>query len=125
LADAGGVVAFVQALVAWLSARHDDGERLRPAPTWRIEENRWSGARCGVEGRMADLETGEVQPTQERLGRLLGRLEPISERLGSKGLLENARRMVGFNGAMRQRELYRREGADGLAAWLGRHFLDG
>jgi carboxylate-amine ligase len=125
LADAAGVVAFLQALVGWLSERHDDGERMRPAPTWRIEENRWSAARYGVEGRMADLETGEQQPTRERLGRLLDRLEPISERLGSKRLLEDARRMVDFNGAIRQRELYRREGAAGLAAWLGRHFLDG
>ena len=59
LAHAAGVTAFSHALVGWLAARHDDGERLPVAHSWRIGENRWSALRSGVEGTLVDLETGE------------------------------------------------------------------
>ena len=36
----------------WLAARHDAGEPLATADTWRMEENRWSAARYG-HGRRA------------------------------------------------------------------------
>lgn len=124
LAEAAGVVALVQALVAWLSQRHDEGEQLAAPATWRIEENRWSAARHGVEGRMADLETGEPETTRGRLRRLLGELEPVSRRLGSQRLLGEAWNLVGTNGAMRQRKLFRSAGVNGLTAWLSEHFLE-
>jgi carboxylate-amine ligase len=118
------VVSLVQALVARLSQRHDEGERLAAPATWRIEENRWSAARHGVEGRMADLETGELESTRERLRRLLGELEPVSRRLGSPRLLDEAWNLVDASGAIRQRELFRSAGAEGLTAWLSEHFLE-
>jgi carboxylate-amine ligase len=123
LTDAAGVVALVQGLCAWLAQRHDEGERLDAVPTWRIEENRWSAARYGVEGRMADLETGKSEPTRERLGRLLLDLEPLSRGLGSAELLRRAGNLLEVNGAVRQRELFRDVGAHGLTAWLSEQFL--
>ena len=63
LAEAAAIAATCQALVAWLGERHDAGETLAVAPTWRISENRWSAARDGVQGTLADLETGERRPT--------------------------------------------------------------
>ncbi len=124
LDDAAGIVGFVHCLAAWLCERHDAGEDLVAAPTWRIEQNRWSAARYGVEGRMADLESGETKPTRERLVELMGELEPASHRLGSTGLLASARRLADANGAIRQRETFESEGAVGLAAWLAERFLD-
>ena len=56
------VAALVHALVAWLAERHDAGEPLATADTWRIEENRWSAARWGMDGALADLRTGERDP---------------------------------------------------------------
>ncbi len=124
LADAGGVVGFVHCLAAWLCERHDAGEELGAAPTWRIEENRWSAARYGVAGRMADLQTGGTVPTRERLLALMDELEPVSRRLGSTALLDSARRLAEENGASRQRETFESAGAVGLAAWLADRFLD-
>jgi carboxylate-amine ligase len=124
LAEAGAVAAVVHCLVAWLGARHDGGDLGGPAPTWRIEENRWSACRHGVEGEMADLSTGERRPTRERLHALLERLAPVAERLDCAAELDAARGLVERNGAMRQREVAGRDGARALAEWLCARFLD-
>jgi glutamate---cysteine ligase / carboxylate-amine ligase len=124
LADAGAIVAFVHALAAWLSALCDEGRRLEAHPSWRIEENRWSAARYGIEGEMADFESGAVEPTRRRLNRLLDALGPFGDRLGSSAQLEEARRLVEANGAIRQRRLVERVGLDGMVGWFAEHFLD-
>jgi len=98
LADAGAVAAVVHALVAWLAARHDAGERLPVADTWRIEQNRWSALRHGVAGTMTDLETGEVRPTADRLAALLANLAPTAARLGCAPELDAAGRLLAAGG---------------------------
>jgi glutamate---cysteine ligase / carboxylate-amine ligase len=122
---AGGVAALAQSLVAWMSARHDAGEDLPGAPTWRIEENRWSAARHGVEGTMANLRTGERRSTRERLTELIETLAPVARLLGCEGELETARDLAKANGAMRQREVGAELGLHGLAEWLGDRYLSG
>jgi carboxylate-amine ligase len=74
--DALAVIVVAHALVLWLAARHDAGERMAVAPTWRIEENRWSACRHGTAGTMADLDSGEPRPTREWLAELLAALAP-------------------------------------------------
>jgi glutamate---cysteine ligase / carboxylate-amine ligase len=123
--DAAAVAAVAQALVGVLAERHDAGEQLPTDPGWRIAENRWLACRDGVEGSLADLATGERRPTREHLGRLLDRLEPIAERLGSARELEDARRLVERNGAMRQRDVGATAGPRGVAAWLAERFGEG
>ncbi|HSI79427.1 MAG TPA: YbdK family carboxylate-amine ligase [Solirubrobacterales bacterium] len=122
IAEATGIVATVQALVAWLAARHDAGERLGAAPTWRIEENRFSALSRGVEGGMANLETGALEPTRERLRRLLDLLEPVADRLGTGPLLAGARPLVEVNGAIRQRDLARDRDLRAMTATLAERF---
>jgi glutamate---cysteine ligase / carboxylate-amine ligase len=124
LADAAAVAAFVQALIARLAERYETGEELPALPTWRIAENRWSAARHGVEGEMADLETGEREPTRERLLRLIEDLTPTARRLGSEAMLSGARELAIENGAIRQRGVADQEGLRGLTAWLAARFLD-
>ena len=101
--DARGVAAVVHALVAWLSERVDAGEQFAEVPLWRIEENRWSALGAGVEGTMADLETGAPEPTRTRLRRLLAELQPVAGRLGCAAGLACAATLVEVNGAIRQR----------------------
>lgn len=124
LAEAAGVAVVAQALVAWLAERHDAGEPLPVPPTWRIEENRWSALRHGLDGTLADLETGERLPTRERLHALLDELEPVAARLGGAPWLPHARALVAANGALRQREIAAARGIDGLAGWLAERFAD-
>ena len=71
--DAGGVAAFVQSMAGWLAERHDAGEVLATAPTWRIEENRWAAARHGVEGTLADLHTRRADRDAHAVARPYGR----------------------------------------------------
>jgi glutamate---cysteine ligase / carboxylate-amine ligase len=125
VADAAAVAAVAQALVALLVDRHERGEELRSHPRWRLQENRWLACRDGVEGTLADLDTGEQRPTRERLSELFDRLEPFAERLGSSNELAHARRLAERNGAMRQREIGAEQGARAVAAWLADRFSEG
>lgn len=124
MADATGVVATAQALVARLAERHDAGESPATVPTWRIAENRWSAARHGVEGEMADLQSGERIPTRERLSRLLDDLGETAERLGTAPLFAHARELARENGAIRQRAILRDRGPAGVAESLADAFLE-
>jgi carboxylate-amine ligase len=121
--DCAAITAFIHSLVAWLASGSDEGEALPPA-TWRIEENRWSAARHGVDGEMADLLSGEPEPTRARLHGRLDTLAPIAERLGYPHLLAQAASLLEANGAMRQREVVSESGVRGLAEWLAERFDD-
>jgi carboxylate-amine ligase len=125
LGDAAGVAAVAQALVAWLAARHAAGEGLPVAETWRIEENRWSACRHGLDGSLADLATGERRPTRECLAALLDVLAPVAAGLGAAHELDGARALVEANGAARQRAVAAAEGLVGVAAWLAQRYGGG
>jgi carboxylate-amine ligase len=121
VADAAAVAAVAHSLAVWLGQRHDAGEALPVHETWRIEENRWSAARHGVEGELRDLDSGEREPTRDRLHALLDDLEPVAQRLGCATELEAARALVRHNGALRLREA---SGGDlrAATAWLVERF---
>ncbi len=123
VAEAAGIVAFAQALVATLAERHDHRTLGPPVPTWRIQENRWSALRHGVEGSLVDLVSGERRPTRERLASLVDAVSATAARLGSEHLLAHTLALIERNGAMRQREVGRDHGARGLVAWLAGRFL--
>jgi len=122
LAGAAGVVVVAQALVAWLAERWDAGEALPCAPSWRIEENRFAALRHGLDGELADLDSGERAPARERLGALLDTLAPVVERLGAGALLGHARALAQRNGAVAQRAEAARRGVRGLAAWMAERY---
>lgn len=122
--EAVAVAAFAHCLIAWLLARIEGGDRLAPTPGWRIAENRWWALRDGVEGELADLETGERQPTRERLQGLVRSLEPYAERLGCADELAGAGELIAINGAIRQRAAARELGLRGLVGSLEDRFSD-
>jgi carboxylate-amine ligase len=124
VSEAGAIAAVIQALVAWLGARHEGGERTFVAPDWRIEENRWSACRDGVEGQMADLVSGEPRPTRDWLYELLSELEPFADQFGTLAGLVRAREMVGINGAIAQRRVASDGGPRAVARWLAERFLE-
>jgi carboxylate-amine ligase len=123
VAESAAVAAVAHALVAHLAARHAAGERLPVAPSWRIEENRWSACRHGLDGELADLETGELLPTRERLHALLDELAPAAAGLGCDLELERAVSLVDGPGARRHRDVASERGLDGLVNWLADRFL--
>jgi carboxylate-amine ligase len=118
--DAAAVAALAHTLVAWLAARHDAGERLETAATWRLEENRWSAARWGMDAELADLATGARVPARERLGALVAELAPVAQELGCGAELASVELLAAANGAVRQREVAAAAGGDAhaLTGWL-------
>ena len=125
VADAAAIAGVVHALVAHLAATAGD-DAAAAADTWRIEENRWSAARHGVEGALADVVTAERVPTRERLLALLDELGPAARRVGCAAEVERARALVAVNGALRQRRVAAGGGgATAVAADLAGRFLEG
>jgi carboxylate-amine ligase len=118
--ETAAVAAFVHALVAWLAERHEAGERLAVAPRWRIEENRWAALSDGVHGQLADLDTGALVPTADRLQSLLAELSPVAARLGCGEELRAAGELIERGGADRQRE----HGRDGYLRPVVAHLAD-
>jgi glutamate---cysteine ligase / carboxylate-amine ligase len=116
--DNAAIAAVVQALVASLALQYDSGDELPVDDYFRIRENAWRALRHGVNGWLVNLETGERQPTRERIGRLLDRLEPVARELGTEEQIHEARALLAGNGAERQRHVAEQEGFDGLLRWL-------
>jgi carboxylate-amine ligase len=121
MGDVAAVAAVVHALVAQLAAEWDAGKLTpAPVPTWRIEENRWSACRDGVEGTLADLETGERRPARDVLHALIDSLAGAAEAVGCAAELASAHDLAERNGAMRQRAA---GDAHGATAWLADAYL--
>lgn len=113
------LAAVVHALVAALRERHLADERAVSTPSWRIDENRWSACRHGVAGTMADLSSGEPEPTRVRLERLLDALHSHAESLGCARALGDARwRLTGGGAPATHRALAAERGLPGLVSAL-------
>jgi glutamate---cysteine ligase / carboxylate-amine ligase len=123
LEDALAVVGATAGLVLWLCARYDAGELPPPDAGWRIAENRWSAARRGARGQMADLHSGVLHETAELLVQRLDEIGPYADRVGAAGALEAARRLVERSGAERQRAAAAESGLLGLVARLADQFV--
>src|SRR5262249_14641211 len=117
-ADSGAIAAICQTLVAALAERSRAGKRLPVHQCHYLRENRWRAIRDGLEGTLIDPESGRVEPTRERLARLLGTLVPHGDELGCAAALAHAWTLLEANGAVRQREIAARHGIHGLLAWL-------
>jgi glutamate---cysteine ligase / carboxylate-amine ligase len=105
--ESAAIAEVVRALATHLADHHDAGEALLVADSWRIDQNRWSACRHGLDGEMIDLVTGERRPTRDRLAALV-------DRLGVP--------MPAGDAAARQREVAAERGMTGLAAWLADRF---
>src|SRR3954447_19822236 len=117
--DAAGVAAFVHCLVAWLSERYDQADELPVHETWRIEENRWSAQRYGLEGQMADLETGEPISTRARIDARMEQLAPFD----NDSLLRRAHALVDSPGYAPQRSAGQHGGARAVAESLAAAYI--
>ncbi|HLJ02358.1 MAG TPA: YbdK family carboxylate-amine ligase [Solirubrobacteraceae bacterium] len=123
VADVAAVAAVAHALAVWLAERHEAGELLSVAPTWRIEENRWSACHHGPAGSMADLESGELQTTRAVLELLFEALEPTVVRLQAMDGLRHAADLAAEGGAAAQRAAAGTGGARAATRWLADRFL--
>jgi carboxylate-amine ligase len=122
--DTVALVALAQTLVAWLAQRHDAGERLPVHDGHRIAESVWLGLLTGGPGSLLCLETGERQPTTDRVARLVDVLGPTAAELGTHTELARLGSLAAVRGAERQEVVARHRGPAGLVDWLARRTLD-
>lgn len=124
------LTAYVQALVKYYSERFDAGTELPSYHRILTTENKWLGARYGLEAPVMDLATGRRNrvPIAQLIRRVLREIEPHARELGSERELEGIREILGRgNGADRQLRVFNanrdivevvREVADGTEAAL-------
>ena len=101
------LAGLIQAMVKELAEHYDAGSQLSRYPYEMLDENKWLAARHGLGGSLVDLpDIGRV-PVPDLARRLLERLAPHAEELGStedleciEDILENG------NGASRQAVVY-------------------
>ncbi len=122
--DAIAVCAVAAGICGWLAARYDAGDLPPPVASWRINENRWSALRHGMNATLIDLHTGMRVAAAERLNRLFEEIAPFAREQQGDVYLDFARKLAEHNGAELQREVFRAEGARGLTEWLAGRFLE-
>jgi carboxylate-amine ligase len=102
-----GLAALVQGLVKELCEHFEAGERLSDYPFEMLDENKWLAARHGLEGELVDLPSSDRVSTRELARRLIDRMRPHCEELGSVDDLEAVEDLLERgNGAARQVVVY-------------------
>jgi carboxylate-amine ligase len=97
------LAAMVQAMVKELAEHFEAGKRLSRYPYEMLDENKWLAARHGLEGSLVDLPKTARVAVPDLARRLLERLHPHAEQLGSAEELEGLEDILeNGNGAARQ-----------------------
>jgi carboxylate-amine ligase len=101
------LAALVQAMVKELAEHFAAGKRLSRYPYEMLDENKWLAARHGLDAQLVDLpKMNRVQATQ-LARRLVDRLRPHAEELGSVDDFDCIEDILeGGNGASRQLVVY-------------------
>ena len=101
------LAALVQAMVKELCEHFDSGEELSRYPYEMLDENKWLAARHGLGAQLVDLPKQERVPVPELTHRVMERLRPHAEELGSEADFDCLEDILDKgNGAARQRTVY-------------------
>jgi carboxylate-amine ligase len=101
------LAALVQAMVKELAEHYDAGKRLSRYPYEMLDENKWLAARHGLDGQLVDLPKTARVPVVELGRRVMERMRPHAEELGSENELDGLEDILeNGNGASRQIVVY-------------------
>jgi carboxylate-amine ligase len=101
------LAALVQAMVKELAEHFDEGQKLSRYPYEMLDENKWMAARHGLGAQLVDLPARERVPVPELTRRLMERLRPHAEELGSEEDFDCVEEILDRgNGASRQEVVY-------------------
>ena len=101
------LAALIQAMVRELAIHYEEGRHLGEYPWQMLDENKWLAARHGLDGDLVDLPSAQKVNTKELARRLLERLRPHAQDLGSAAELDGIDDLLQRgNGASRQRVVY-------------------
>ncbi len=97
------LAALIQAMVKELSEIFSTGRPLAEYPWQMLDENKWLAARHGLSGEIVDLPSSDRVTTKALTRRLLDRLTPHAQELGSADALAGIEDLLERgNGASRQ-----------------------
>jgi len=101
------LTALIQAMVKELVEHFESGMPLSEYPWQMLDENRWLAARHGLDAELVDLPSSERVGAKALTRRLLQRLTPHAQDLGSEDALDGIRDLLERgNGATRQIVVY-------------------
>jgi carboxylate-amine ligase len=101
------IAALIQAMVKELAEHYEAGKSLSRYPYEMLDENKWLAARHGLEGELVDLPATDRVGAAELTRRLMERLRPHAEELGSAEEFEGLADILdNGTGAARQRLVY-------------------
>jgi glutamate---cysteine ligase / carboxylate-amine ligase len=101
------LAALVQAMVKELAEHYEAGKRLSRYPYEMLDENKWLAARHGLDGQLVDLPRTARVPVVDLARRVMDRLRPHAEELGSAYELDGLEDIIeNGNGASRQTVVY-------------------
>jgi carboxylate-amine ligase len=102
-----GFAALIQAMVKELAEHYEAGKELSRYPYEMLDENKWIAARHGCDGDLVDLPKRDRVPVADLARRVMDRLRPHAEELGSVGGLEALEDILeNGTGSTRQRKVY-------------------
>jgi glutamate---cysteine ligase / carboxylate-amine ligase len=101
------LAALVQAMVKELAEHYEAGKRLSRYPYEMLDENKWLAARHGLEGQLVDLPKTDRVPAVDLARRLMDRLRPHAQEVGSGNEFEQLEDILeNGTGASRQLVVY-------------------
>jgi glutamate---cysteine ligase / carboxylate-amine ligase len=101
------IAALIQAMVKELAEHYDAGKSLSRYPYEMLDENKWLAARHGLEGELVDLPATDRVTAKELTRRLMDRLRPHAEDLGSAAEFDGLEDILGNGtGSARQELVY-------------------
>jgi carboxylate-amine ligase len=101
------IAALIQAMVKELAEHYEVGGSLSRYPYEMLDENKWLAARHGLEGELVDLPVTDRVGAPELTKRLMERLRPHAEELGSVGEFDGLQDILdNGTGAARQALVY-------------------
>ena len=101
------LAALIQAMVKELAEHYEAGKRLSRYPYEMLDENKWLAARHGLDGQLVDLPKTARVSVVDLARRVMERLRPHAEELGSATELDELEDILeNGNGASRQLVVY-------------------
>ena len=112
LRELSAIVALTHCLVVHYDRMIDAGEKLPTLQPWHVAENKWRGARYGMDALVITSRETDVRWIKDELADLLVELAPLSEELGCAPELQLVQEIIdGGAGYERQRRLYQETGS--------------